>query len=141
MQLSNNSARLKHLALLFYYLQSTILCVVPMQNKRCFKQMWTKQQWPKIDFCLFDSLHPINNLSVMQGRVFLGWNSTKLGLMCLAQGHNAVTPARLEPTTPRSRGKHSTTEPLCSLKIDTKLNQTHSPIPVHTAPGPLHPSE
>ena len=34
----------------------------------------------------FDSLHPINNLSVKQGRVFLGWTSTKLGLNCLAQG-------------------------------------------------------
>ena len=33
-------------------------------------------------FCLFvwfDSLRPINNLSVKQGRVFLGWTSTKLG--------------------------------------------------------------
>ena len=34
--------------------------------------------------------------------------------MCLAQGHNAVTPARLEPAASRSRGKHSTTEPLRS---------------------------
>ena len=33
----------------------------------------------------------------MQGRVFLGLTSTKLGLMCLAQGHNAVTPVRLKP--------------------------------------------
>ena len=30
----------------------------------------------------------------------------------LAQGHNAVTPVRLEPAAPRSRVKHSTTEPL-----------------------------
>ena len=31
-------------------------------------------------FCLFDSdsLCPINNLSIKQGRVFLGWTSTKL---------------------------------------------------------------
>ena len=35
--------------------------------------------------------------------------------MCLAQGQNTVTPVRLEPTAPRSRVKHSTTEPLCSL--------------------------
>ena len=34
----------------------------------------------------FDFLRPINNLSVKQGRVFLGWTSTKLGYMCLAQG-------------------------------------------------------
>ena len=37
----------------------------------------------------------VNNLSVTSGGVFLGWTSTKLGLMCLAQGHNAVTPVRL----------------------------------------------
>ena len=39
--------------------------------------------------------------------------------MCLAQGQNTVTPVRLEPTTPGSRVKHSTTEavrsPLKSL--------------------------
>ena len=32
--------------------------------------------------------------------------------MCLAQGHNAVTQVSLEPAAPRSRVKHSTTEPL-----------------------------
>ena len=37
-------------------------------------------------FVWFDSLRPINNLSVKQGRVFQGWTSTKLRLMCLAQG-------------------------------------------------------
>ena len=35
--------------------------------------------------------------------------------MCLAQGHNTVTLKRLEPAAPRSRVKHSTTEPLCFL--------------------------
>ena len=35
--------------------------------------------------------------------------------MCLAQGHNTVTLVRLEPAAPRSRVKHSTTEPLRSL--------------------------
>ena len=34
---------------------------------------------------LIDSLRPINNLSVIKGRVFLGLTITKLGLMCLAQ--------------------------------------------------------
>ena len=34
--------------------------------------------------------------------------------MCLAQGHNAVMPRRLEPTAPRSGVKHSTTEPMRS---------------------------
>ena len=35
--------------------------------------------------------------------------------MCLAQGHNTVTPVRIEPAAPLSRVKHSTTEPLGSL--------------------------
>ena len=38
--------------------------------------------------------------------------------MCLAQGHNAVTPVMLEPTTPRSGVKHSTTEPLIMYYSD-----------------------
>ena len=29
--------------------------------------------------------------------------------MCLAQGHNTVTPVRLEPASPLSPAKHSTT--------------------------------
>ena len=35
--------------------------------------------------------------------------------MCLAQGHNAVMPVRLEPGALRSPVKHFTTEPLHSL--------------------------
>ena len=31
--------------------------------------------------------------------------------MCLAQGHKAVMLVRLKPAAPRSRVKHSTTEP------------------------------
>ena len=33
-------------------------------------------------------------------------------LMCMAQGHNAVPPVRLQPATLRSGVKHSATEPL-----------------------------
>ena len=36
--------------------------------------------------------------------------------MCLAQGHNAVKPMRLEPATLRSQVKHSTTKRLPSLE-------------------------
>ena len=57
---------------------------------------------------------PVNNLSVRSGGVFLCWTSTKLGLTCLAQGHNAVMPVRLEPLALRSRVKDPTTEPLYS---------------------------
>ena len=42
--------------------------------------------------------------------------------MCLTQGHNAVTPVRLEPAALRSRVKHSTTEPLRSLPLDIGLS-------------------
>ena len=57
---------------------------------------------------LFAMSH-INNLSIMKGRVLLGKTITKLGLMCLAQGHKAVALVRLEPTDTWSRVKHSTT--------------------------------
>ena len=86
------------------------------------QEYWNKV-WVAILFCLFvwfDSLHPINNLSVIKGRVFLGWTSTKLGLLCLAQEHNAVTSVRLEPTALWSWVKHSTTALLwqsCKLSI------------------------
>ena len=73
-------------------------------------------QFPSLGF-LLDLIPyvPINNLSVMSGRVFTGWNISKQGLMCLALGHNGVTPVRLEPTALLSRVKNSTTEPLRSL--------------------------
>ena len=35
--------------------------------------------------------------------------------MCLAQGHNAVTPVRLEPAAARSQVKHYKTDQLRSL--------------------------
>ena len=50
---------------------------------------WSQENVTSEDWCLFclfvwfDSLRPINNLSVIKGRVFLGWTSTKLGLMFL----------------------------------------------------------
>ena len=43
-----------------------------------------------------------------------GLTGTKLGLMRLAQGHNAMTPVRLEAAATRYLVKHSTTEPLRS---------------------------
>ena len=50
--------------------------------------------------------------------------------MSLAQGHNAVMPVILEPATPISRVKHSTTEPLRSL------NKTVEPR--HEKMGRMH---
>ena len=75
----------------------------------------------RLIFFLFDLILyiPVNNFSFLLGWVFQGWTSTKQGLMCLGQGHKAVTPVMLEPATPWSQVKHSNTEPLCSHgKID-----------------------
>ena len=50
---------------------------------------WKQTIWnlirPLRSFCFvwFDSLHPIKNLSVIKGRVYLGWTSPKLGFMFL----------------------------------------------------------
>ena len=65
--------------------------------------------------CLFDSLRPLKNLSVM--REGSSWVEPVLSKdkCVLLKDHNAVTPVRLEPAALRSRVKHSTTEPLRSL--------------------------
>ena len=57
--------------------------------------------------------------TVFQSRVFMGWTSTKQGLMCLAKVHNAVPPVRHEPAILRCQVKHSTTEPLRSWNTAT----------------------
>ena len=44
------------------------------------------------------------------GTGHLGLTSTKQRIKCLAQGHNEVPLVKLEPSTPPSRVKHSTTE-------------------------------
>ena len=82
------------------------------------------EQLPCRFCCLLDSLRPINNLSVMWGRVVLGWTSTKLGFMCLAYGHNAATLVKLEPVAPPSRVKLSTTEPLRSPDYTVTARKT-----------------
>ena len=70
----------------------------------------------RVKMVLFDLFLyvPVNNFSVMSGMVFLGGTGTKQCLMCLAQGHNTVTPVRPKPSFHRSRAKHSTTESLRS---------------------------
>ena len=65
----------------------------------------------RVLFCFvwFDSLRPINNLSVIKGRVFLGWTSTKLGLMFLLKD---TTQWRRWGSNPRPFGLESSTLPL-----------------------------
>ena len=60
-------------------------------------------------FVWFDSLRPINYLSVIKGRVFLGWTSTKLGLMFLLKDR---TQWRRWGSNPRPLGLESSTLPL-----------------------------
>ena len=49
--------------------------------------------------------------------------------MCLAQGHNAVTPVRLKPATPWSRVEHSTIEPMRSLQWKFDLSIVKKVLP------------
>ena len=60
-------------------------------------------------FVWFDSLRPINNLSVIKGRVFLGWTSTKLGLMFSLKD---TTQWSRWDSNPRPFGLESSTLPL-----------------------------
>ena len=59
---------------------------------------WWKT-WPPWVLFFYYSLRAINNLSVKQGWVFLGWSGTNLGQMCLAQG-----PQRSDAHEARTRG-------------------------------------
>ena len=62
-------------------------------------------------FCL---LRPINNLSVIKGRVLLGWTSTKVGLMFLLKD---TTQWRRWGSNPRPFGLESSTLPLLWLFV------------------------
>ena len=67
------------------------------------------------DFILYI---PVNNFQLCRDG-----SSWVEPLMCLAQGHSPVTLLRLEPATPRSRVKHSTTDQATALPLE--------PINVH----------
>ena len=60
------------------------------QNFQNNPHMW---QALRLVFVWFDSYAPCDNFSVITGWVFL----TKQRIKCLAQGHKAVPPVRLEP--------------------------------------------
>ena len=49
-------------------------------------------------FVWFDSLRSINNLSVIKGQVFVGWTSTKLGLMFLLNNNGDQVVVGSNPT-------------------------------------------
>ena len=76
----------------------TLLYPNPCYNAVCCKGLHC------IYFCLFDfTLYiPVKNFALCHDRSSRVEPVLSKGLMCLAQGHNIVTPVRLEPTTPRS---------------------------------------
>ena len=67
------------------------------------------KKYQKFCFVWFNSLRPINSLSVIKGPVFLGWTSTKLGLMFLLKD---TTQWRWWGSNPRPFGLKSSTLPL-----------------------------
>ena len=68
----------------------------------------------------FDPFRPSPTLFRHVGTGLSGLTSTKQRVKCLAQGHNAVPPVRLETTTPRSQVKHSIIE--LSRSLDALLS-------------------
>ena len=102
----------------FNLLHRSAVCTHQLSIHFLISVFFTKNSLKGVVLFLFDLILyvPVNNFSVMSGRVFLCRTSTKQGLMCLAQGHNAVT-----PVMPRSRVKHSTTEPLRLLERSGQL--------------------
>ena len=72
-------------------------------------------------------------------RQFLGLTSTKQRIECPAQGQNAVPPVSLKLATLRPPVYHSTTEPMCSIKMShpmTKITQWHVLPVTHTCVDP-----
>ena len=63
-------------------------CVFKLAQEKVWLGELTVTPWP---WLLTLDVKQQNKLSVIKGRVYLGWTSTKLGLMCLAQGHNTMT--------------------------------------------------
>ena len=70
----------------------------------------------------------VNIFSVMSGQVFLGLTSAKQGLMCLAQGHNAVTPLRLEPSFSNQALHHWVTALTVTYGVGSHVNWLNSNI-------------
>ena len=73
--------------------------------------------------CLFDLILYAPSTIFQLNRDWSSWDEPVLSLdkCVLLKDHNVVTPVRLQPATPLSRVKHSTTEPLLSRKNLLKI--------------------
>ena len=87
-----------------------VLHCLLMSHKKDARLIW-------VMVCLFDSILYVSStifqLSI-DGSSLVGPVLSKDKCVFL-KDHKAVTPVRLEPAAPRSRVRHSTTEPLRSL--------------------------
>ena len=72
--------------------------------------------------CLFDLILYVSSTIFQLNRDRSSWVEPVLSKdkCVLLKDHNAVTPVMLEPAAPQSRVKHSTTEPLRSLRTCVK---------------------
>ena len=84
----------------------------------------------KLFVCLFDLILNVPSTIFQLNRDGSSWVEPVLSWdkCVLLKDHNAVTPVRLEPAAPRSRVKHSTTEPLRSRTVQTHLNITEQTL-------------
>ena len=89
-----------------------------------------KEQLMEVSFCLFDLILYVPSTIFQLNRDRSSWVEPVLSKdkCVLLIDHNAVTPVRLEPAAPRSRVKHSTTEPWVrveSASLCCVLEQEH----------------
>ena len=67
----------------YILLRKSIPCIDDTLTDIIMPDVRSWSQLIYVCFAWFDSLCPINNISVLKGQVSLGWTSTKLGLMFL----------------------------------------------------------
>ena len=77
--------------------------------------------------CLFDLILYVPSTIFQLNRDGSSWVEPVLSLdkCVLLKDHNAVTPVRFQPAAPQSQIKHSTTEPLYSLKFRNNPENFH----------------
>ena len=80
-------------------------------------------------FVWFDSLHPINNLSVIKGRVFLGWTSTMPGFIFLLKD---TTQWCQWGSNPGPLGLESSTLPLSHCALSCVILRIRKNIDIFT---------
>ena len=87
------------------------------KENKIFRKMFIFADLVSLTYCLtwfFNSLGPINYLSVIKGQVFLGWTITKLGLMFLLKDTTQWSRWGLNPW---ALNLESSTLPLRSLTL------------------------